>query len=110
MQSGIEYNYGPGGKNLVFGVSDKARLKTISSATDTSQKIEISLVATFQKENNKGTDQSVQMPRLVCVVCKPRKDRFSRVETHILFTVRSLVEYSSYRVHVSFIKFCLASK
>ena len=33
----------------VFGVSDKARLKPVSSATDTSYKIEISLVASLDK-------------------------------------------------------------
>ena len=46
----------------VHGVYDKARLKPFSSATETSLKIEISLLAslddTFQKGNNKGADQS----------------------------------------------------
>ena len=46
----------------IFRVSDKACFKPISSATETSSKIEISHVAslhydTFQKANNKGADQ-----------------------------------------------------
>ena len=40
---------------------------------------------TFQKANNKGADQTAQMPRLVCafVVSQTPKDRFSRVKAHI---------------------------
>ena len=51
----------------VFGVSNKGTLKPVSSATEISENIEISLVAsldiydTFQKANNKGPDQSVRM-------------------------------------------------
>ena len=67
----------------VFGVSDKARLKPVSSATETSWKIENcacskSLYDTFQKANNKCADQSVRMRRLVCafVVRKPPKTGF----------------------------------
>ena len=51
----------------VFGVSNKGTLKPVSSATEISENIEISPVAsldiygTFQKANNKGPDQSVRM-------------------------------------------------
>ena len=53
-------------RKTVFGVSDKARLKPVSSA-------EILLVHcsklsydTFQKANNKGAGQTARMRRLVC--------------------------------------------
>ena len=44
--------------NLVFGITDKARHKPVSSATETSQKIEIlpitngDMIDTFRKANN----------------------------------------------------------
>ena len=68
----------------VSGVSHKARLKSSSSATETSLKIEISAIAsldnsdTFQKANNKGADQTVPMRRVVCTfdVHKPLKIDF----------------------------------
>ena len=66
----------------VFGVSYKARIKPVSPATETSKKIEISLVASFdiklKTTNSKGADQSAQMRRLVCafVVRKPPKTGF----------------------------------
>ena len=49
---------------LVFGVSNKVILKTVFTATETSQKIKISPVVSldmilFQKANNEGVDQSV---------------------------------------------------
>ena len=56
----------------VFGVSDKARRKPVSSATETSLKIENFACSkyrydTFQQENNKGADQTVQAGlRLYC--------------------------------------------
>ena len=52
----------------VFGVSDKARRKSVSSATETSYKDEISGARsmsrydTFQSANNKGADQAARMP------------------------------------------------
>ena len=68
----------------VFGVSDKARRKPVSSATETSLKIEIFACSkyrydTFQQENNKGADQTVRMCRLGCVfiVRKARRQVFS---------------------------------
>ena len=39
------YHMGVNATKPVFGVSDKARLKPVSSTTETDQKIEISLVA-----------------------------------------------------------------
>ena len=67
----------------VFGVSDKASFKPVSSAIETSKKIEISPVAslhngTFQKANNKGADQTAPMRRLVCacVICNTPKAGF----------------------------------
>ena len=59
----------------VFGVSDKPRLKSVSSAIEKSRKIERSRYGTLQKVNNKGTEQPVQMHRLVrvFVVHKPPK-------------------------------------
>ena len=67
----------------VFGVSDKARLKPVSSATWTSYKFEISLVAILDmilsnKRITKGADQTERMQRLVCVfvVGKPPKTGF----------------------------------
>ena len=66
----------------VFGVSDKARLKPVSSATQTSKKIEILPVASLdmilsKKQITKG-NQIVRMGRLVSafVVRKPPKTGF----------------------------------
>ena len=64
----------------VFRVSDKVRLKPVSSALETSWKLEILLV------DKKVADVSAQMPRLVCafVVRKVNpEDRFSRIEAHL---------------------------
>ena len=58
----------------VFGLSNKARLKPVSS--ETSKKIEISLEATlddtFQRANNKGTDQSAQTPKTGFLASRPK--------------------------------------
>ena len=66
----------------VYGVSNKASFKPVSSATETSLKLNFTgtkfTYDTFQKANNKGTDQSALMRRLVCVVCKPRRQVFLR--------------------------------
>ena len=47
---GLEFNYymGHNSRKTVFGVSDKASFKPVSSATETSEKIEISPVASVQ--------------------------------------------------------------
>ena len=42
---------------------------------------------TFQKANNKGTDQSARMGRLVCACVVPKpEDRVSRIQAHINFS------------------------
>ena len=70
--------FGPRREKPVFGVSDKARFKPVSSATETSKKIDISSVALklrydyFLKANNSGADQSARMRRLICT-CFVRK-------------------------------------
>ena len=63
----------------VFGISDRVRMKPFSSATETSQKLEISPIAsfryaTFRRANNKHANQTARICRLVCacVVLKPR--------------------------------------
>ena len=70
---------------------------------------------TFQTANNKGADQTAQMPRLVCacVIFKPRVDRFSRDEAHItgaklnlLWTFLKYVNMQSdYFSYLSLLKF-----
>ena len=51
----------------VFGVSDKGRLKQVTSATETSNKIEILFVASFNiLSKNKSADQSAQAGRHLC--------------------------------------------
>ena len=59
----------------VFGVSVKAKLKSVSSAIEKSWKIERSRYGTLQKVNNKGAEQPAQIHRLVrvFVVHKPPK-------------------------------------
>ena len=77
VRSDILTLYGPEWTTPVLGVFYKTRLKPVSLAKGTRKKIEILLVAnlyndTFRKVNNKGTDLSGLMCRLVCafVVCK----------------------------------------
>ena len=61
----------------VFGVCDQLRLKPACSADETSWGLEISAIAsrgiilsrqqtTIQAANNKGTDQTARMRRLIC--------------------------------------------
>ena len=97
---------GLGATKAVFGISrDKARLKPISSVTETSQKIESSFVATLdiilsKKVNNKVAGQSARMRRLVCafVVRKPRREGSSRqgplllVTNHVLHKIKYVKE------------------
>ena len=75
------------GTKSVFRVIDKVRLKTVSSAKETSLKIKISIVACLDmiisKQNNyKVTDQSAQAGLRLCCSLTP-KDRFSHVKAHI---------------------------
>ena len=81
----------------VFGVSDKASFKPVSSATETSKKIEISPLASLymilsEKTNNKGADKTAWIGRLVytCVVHKPPKTGFL-VSRPKLFQIRPLL-------------------
>ena len=75
-----EIKMGFDGTKPVFGLSDKARLKPISSGIETSYKTKISTCSKFrynifQLKNNKGSDQTAWMRWLVCafVVRKPPK-------------------------------------
>ena len=67
-------------RKCVFRISDQVRFKRAYSATETSYKIEISLVASLYMilSNNKGADQTARMRRLVCafVVRKPPMSGF----------------------------------
>ena len=51
---------------LVFRVSNKARLKTVSSATETSKKIEFLFVASLDMLLSKKRITKALMCRLVC--------------------------------------------
>ena len=59
----------------VFRASDKARHKPVSSAMETSLKIEISLVASLDMILNKSADQSARMHRLVCALFVRKNQR-----------------------------------
>ena len=70
-------------QNLSLRFPTKRDSKPVFSATETSLKAVISLIAsldTFQKVNDKGTDQSAYMCRLVCVcpfvIANPMKTGF----------------------------------
>ena len=70
----------------VFGVYDQVRLKPACSTSETIHNIET--VSSwwshyvFQKANHKGTDQTAQMPRLVCAFVIVMQVRFSPDEAH----------------------------
>ena len=90
-------------RKAVFGVSDKASFKPVSSTTEAILKIEISPVPNLhmilsQKTNNKGADQTGPMRRLVCacVVRKPPKTGF--------LATRPIL-YGSYTIP-DFVNFC----
>ena len=73
-------------KTPIFGISDKARLKPVSSATETCQKVEISLVASFDMilSNTEITKVLIRLHRLVWVfVVHNPPDRFSHMKAHI---------------------------
>ena len=75
----------------VSRVSNKAGLKPVSSATETSLEIRIVLAfskfryGTIKKVNTKGADQSVQLRRLVgaILVCKHRRQVLFRQYPYI---------------------------
>ena len=83
----------------VFRVSDKARLKPVASAIETSWKIEIALVASLdvniQYVNNKDVNQTARMLRLVCafVVCQPPKSYF--LASRLIFSIAFIVFWIS---------------
>ena len=70
----------------VFGVSDKVKFKSACSATETSWKIEILLIAildndTFQEANDQGADQTAQVAQAglhLCCSQTPHDGFFSR--------------------------------
>ena len=80
----------------VFRVSDKARLKPVSSATETSKNTGISLLASLDMVLSKTqitkalTCADGQAGLCLCCSQTP-KDRFSRSETHILLKIKSFV-------------------
>ena len=61
----------------VFRVSDKERLKPVSSATETGKKIKKIVFSkirydTFQLVKNKGVDQTAHLRRLVSAIVVPK--------------------------------------
>ena len=74
----------------VFGVSEKARLKPVSSATETRKKIEISLVASLDIVLYKTRITKALIRLRGCagwsapVLFANPEDRFSRGEAHVL--------------------------
>ena len=77
----------------VFGVSDKASFKPVSSDTETSLKTEISLIVSLDMILLDDADQAARMRRLVCacVVRKPSKTGFFRVKAQIESNIRTPV-------------------
>ena len=81
------------------GGGAKEYFKPVSSAIETSLKIEISPAASLHmilsKKRKKGADQTARMRRLVCacVVRKPQKIGFLDIEAHIIavFMIRAIV-------------------
>ena len=65
-----------------FGVSDQVRLKPACSATEEIFEFNKYKYYTMQAVNNKGSDQTVRMRRLICtfVVCMWHKLVFSSPE------------------------------
>ena len=72
------------GTKPVLRVSDKTRLKSISSATETSKKMEISTEASFDIVLSKKriTKVLISLRVWAFVVCKP-EDRVSGTEAHV---------------------------
>ena len=69
----------------VFGVSDIVRFKSACSATETSQKIEILLVASL--------DIILSNKRKIKALIRLRgcEDRFSRVEAHFMIKLNEII-------------------
>ena len=99
----------------VFGVSDKARLKSVSSATETSKKNQISPVASIDKIlSKKGITMAMTSLRRCEGWSTPLlfahpEDRFSRVEGHIiimvLFILTQVTLYTLKSSDVAWLKF-----
>ena len=62
--------------NTVFGVSEKVRFKPAFSATETSYKIGISLVA--------NQDTILSNKRITIALIQGPKDRFTRAEAYLM--------------------------
>ena len=100
---------GLGATKSVFEVSDRASFKPVSTATETSYKIEISPVAsldmidTFQKANNKGADQIARMQGWSAPVLfkNPRRQVFSRQGPNIMCSFKAGVDYTVLKVHAN---------
>ena len=82
-------NLGRSAKNPVFGVSDKVRFKPACSATETSFKIEISLVSSLDMilSNKRITKALIRLRRCAGwsapVLFVNPQDRFSSVNAHM---------------------------
>ena len=78
----------------VFGVSDKASFKPVSSATETSLKIEISPVASLHMilSKKRTTKVLIRLRRLVCSFCcsQTPEDRFSCVEAQEAYITNNM--------------------
>ena len=79
----------------VFGVSDKARLKPVSSATETSYKLENLLVASLDMIHSHKRITKALIRLHGCVgwsahlLFANTEDRLSCVEVHMVFTIIS---------------------
>ena len=76
----VLYHMGLDATKPAFGVTNKARIKPVSPATETRKKIEISLVASLdiKLSNKRITKALISLRKLVCavVVRKPPKTGF----------------------------------
>ena len=88
----------------VFGVSDKARLKLVTSGTETGKKIEISIVASFDMILSKMPITKAlislhgwQAGHCPLLFTNP-EDRFSSVEAHLMTRSQG---YKTFRVQLN---------
>ena len=81
----------------VFGVFDKAKIKPVTPATETSKKIEFSLIASLDIELSKKQITKALISLRGCAgwsascCSQTPEDRFSRVEAHLCQTVLKIV-------------------
>ena len=77
----------------VFGISEKASFKPVSSATGTSQKIEISPVASLMwyfpqsEKQRRWSDCADAQAGLPLCCSQTSEDRFSHIEAHIVLSL-----------------------